>query len=459
MKFVSFHALVPFQGVNLNYGEDGLPKEMPLGGVSRTYISSQSQKRRERKMLADSGLPLTIPSRLGFDRFIRHPLEEQGVPVEEAMAIARTLSELATGKDPDKKAEQRAWDAVRKTATIQSKIERVLKSLNDARGKLDQATTDRQRASAENSVNRYQLNLTKMEAELAAIQEEATLVTTREILRITKVEMDALLQVAFDAHKRLREESGKGSLDSLAAKATKAAYKDLLRSLPDDKSEARSIRWGYGLDSALFGRMGTGDVISRVDGALHVAHAFTIHAAEVVPDCFVAVDELMQSYNPNNHGSGMMGETHLSSNVFSYFRVLDIEQARKNLSGFFDNDTSLVETLRQEVQRNIYALACPPLGAKAGSTAPYSRALWVMVEMGDSQPCQLGAFRRPVDFEPDVVANGFSAASRWYQDLLENHNINTERAMMVMGPKEHMTIPGERLSINQLAAWAAERIS
>ena len=49
-----------------------------------------------------------------------------------------------------------------------------------------------------------------------------------------------------------------------------------------------------GLAAALFGRMVTSDVEANIDAAVHVAHAFTVHAEESESDYLSVVDDLQR---------------------------------------------------------------------------------------------------------------------------------------------------------------------
>ena len=49
-----------------------------------------------------------------------------------------------------------------------------------------------------------------------------------------------------------------------------------------------------GLEGALFGRMVTSDPGANIEAAIHVAHAFTVHAEESESDYFSVVDDLQR---------------------------------------------------------------------------------------------------------------------------------------------------------------------
>lgn len=143
-----------------------------------------------------------------------------------------------------------------------------------------------------------------------------------------------------------------------------------------------------GLTSALFGRMVTSDPAANIDAPVHVAHAFTVHAAESEQDYFSVVDDLKSV--GDDGGADHIGETELTSGLFYGYVVLDI-------GGLVDNlgDRAMAGRVAERLIRLI-AEVSP--GAKRGSTAPYGYAHTMLIEAGDRQPRSLAeAFRDPCD--------------------------------------------------------------
>ena len=138
-----------------------------------------------------------------------------------------------------------------------------------------------------------------------------------------------------------------------------------------------------GLTGALFGRMVTSDPRANIDAAVHVAHAFTVHAEEAESDYFIAADDLPGEET----GADTIQETELTSGLFYGYVVVDLPGLLSNLGGDAE--------LAGEVLHNlIYLIAEVSPGAKLGSTAPYSRAAMMLLEAGDRQPRSLAeAFR------------------------------------------------------------------
>ncbi len=62
----------------------------------------------------------------------------------------------------------------------------------------------------------------------------------------------------------------------------------------DEKKNIEAMKLGSGLESALFGRMVTSDVLTGREASVFVAHAFTVHDSQVESDYFTVVDDLLQ---------------------------------------------------------------------------------------------------------------------------------------------------------------------
>ena len=137
----------------------------------------------------------------------------------------------------------------------------------------------------------------------------------------------------------------------------------------------------------MFGRMVTSDVEANVDAAVHVAHAFTVHAEESESDYFTVVDDLQRV--EDDAGADHIGETELTSGLFYGYVVVDRDMLVDNLGG----DS---EMAGEVAARLVHLIATVSPGAKLGPTAPYGYASWMLVEAGDRQPRSLAeAFREP----------------------------------------------------------------
>lgn len=195
-----------------------------------------------------------------------------------------------------------------------------------------------------------------------------------------------------------------------------------------------------GLTAALFGRMITSDPRANIDAPVHVAHAFTVHAEEAESDYFIAADDLARD---EDTGADTIQETELTSGLFYGYVVVDIPGLLRNVGRDVD--------LAGEVLHNLlYLIAEVSPGAKLGSTAPYSRASFMLVEAGDRQPRSLAeAFRTP------VAADTAAAV-----DKLAGHLADLDAAYATGESRRFLSIvdrevpSAERGSIADLAAFA-----
>ena len=142
-----------------------------------------------------------------------------------------------------------------------------------------------------------------------------------------------------------------------------------------------------GLTGALFGRMVTSDPEANITAPVHVAHAFTVHGEETESDYFTAVDDLAD----DAPGADTIQETELTSGLYYGYVVVDLPGLKRNLG-------PAAEALAGPVLHNlVHLIAEVSPGAKLGSTAPYSRASFMLLEAGDRQPRSLAeAFYKPV---------------------------------------------------------------
>lgn len=196
-----------------------------------------------------------------------------------------------------------------------------------------------------------------------------------------------------------------------------------------------------GLVAALFGRMVTADVEANIDAAVHVAHAFTVHAEESESDYFTVVDDLRRL--EDDPGADHINETELTCGLFYGYTVVDREVLLKNLAGD-------VDMAGEVCRRLIHLIATVSPGAKLGSTAPYAYASWMMVEAGDRQPRSLGeAFRNPCDATIEAAEK---AASRHLGKLDDTYGAAEARRLMSLNGA---TMPcADPVSLPDLARWA-----
>lgn len=200
-----------------------------------------------------------------------------------------------------------------------------------------------------------------------------------------------------------------------------------------------------GLTAALFGRMVTSDVAANVDGAIHVANAFTVHTARHESDFFTAVDELQPA---DMAGSAHMGDTDLASSLFYGYVVVDVDALVENLGG--DRDLAAEVT-----SRLVKLIATVSPGAKRGSTAPYAYASTVLVEAGTALPRSLAeAFRTPV--KPETHAATEAALAAYLSNYDAMYETGESRAALSLQPDSQLA--ANQMNISSLADFARNAV-
>lgn len=273
------------------------------------------------------------------------------------------------------------------------------------------------------------------EALLKAVYgDKATDKKSRQTLLLGEVEVAYLRD---EAKLLVTEAAGDGKAATALASDWNKAHKANLKAL----SEGAKLPGG--LTGALFGRMVTSDPSANIDAPVHVSHAFTVHEEEAESDYFIAADDLARD---EDTGADTIQETELTSGLFYGYVVVDIPGLLHNLSGDAEMAGSVLHNL-------IYLVAEVSPGAKLGSTAPYSRASFLLVEAGDRQPRSLAeAFRTPCKPETGQAVH---ALSNHLAMLDASYATGEARCVMSLGNAE---MPGaERGTLAELAAFAQSK--
>jgi CRISPR system Cascade subunit CasC len=180
----------------------------------------------------------------------------------------------------------------------------------------------------------------------------------------------------------LVQQCNEGVADTAAAVK---ALTERLKSSDEKKNLAAMSKAGAGLTAALFGRFVTSDLLARVDAPVHVAHAFTVHAADTEMDYFTVVDDL---HRDDETGAAHANQAELGAGVYYGHVAVDVPLLVSNLTAcpralWRQQDRGTADQVLQALVRSI---ASRSPGAKLGSTAPYSRAELVLLEVGSEQP-------------------------------------------------------------------------
>jgi len=249
------------------------------------------------------------------------------------------------------------------------------------------------------------------------------------------------------------------SQDNADAKSLKAAIAKFLK---EEKKNMAALKHGSGLESALFGRMVTSDVLASRDASVYVAHAFTVHEAQVENDYFTVVDELLRE--AGEPGSTGIFDTELASGLYYGYVVVDVPQLIANLEGVPATDWATLPPERRElagrvVQHLLHLIATVSPGAKRGSTAPFEWANFLLVEVGDWQPRSLaGAFHNALRVNQAALRE---TAVRMLADemakLDQAYGATLDRRFLAL---DTVAVPNaQKLPLHALADWVQAYIT
>ena len=215
-----------------------------------------------------------------------------------------------------------------------------------------------------------------------------------------------------------------------------------------------SAKLPAGLEGALFGRMVTSDPGANIEAAIHVAHAFTVHAEESESDYFSVVDDLQRE--DEDAGAAHIGDMELTAGLFYGYVVVDVPGLVSNLEGcdsgdWEDADRDLAGKV---VEHLTHLIATVSPGAKLGSTAPYACADLMLVEACNRQPRSLAnAYREPARARIEAATEKLTGYLSKLDQAYSGKEIR--RVMSV----EDCDIPkAERLCLDDLATWAADTV-
>ena len=262
---------------------------------------------------------------------------------------------------------------------------------------------------------------------------------TAQVTVLGKPELDYLCQLAREA---IGEAKGvRGEVEkAIDRRTSEKELKKNLQALKPGSLEA-------GLGAALFGRMVTGDILSRTDAAIHVAHAVTVHSQMTESDYFTAIDDLTSE--EGDQGSGHINASELTSGLFYGYVVVDVNGLVSNLG---DNRALAGEV----VERLVHIVSTVSPGAKKGSTAPYAYSHLVLVESGNAQPRTLqNAFIEPVRTSGNLVSNTYVAMQQHLVDLDAMYGKTESRAHAGLRTDGFFDA---KQSVAALAVWAKDQV-
>lgn len=161
---------------------------------------------------------------------------------------------------------------------------------------------------------------------------------------------------------------------------------------PKDDELAFMSKEHNSVDIAMFGRMLAvkGKMDLGLEGAVQVAHAFTVHEVAVEDDYFTAVDDLNEGPD-----AAHIGETEFASGVFYLYICINRDLLIENLQR---KDPEKAEELANKTLEALVGAAAKiaPTG-KQNSFGSRARTSYMLAEKGSDQPRALAvAFLKPV---------------------------------------------------------------
>jgi CRISPR system Cascade subunit CasC len=239
--------------------------------------------------------------------------------------------------------------------------------------------------------------------------------------------------------------------DALSEPDEKTAKAKVEAFFKDERANLRALKDGAGLESALWGRMVTSDPAANKDAAVHVAHAFTVHALEREMDFLTAVDDLKNRAAGDDSGAAGVFDAELTSGLYYGYVVVDVGLLTSNLAGDREIAGKVVEHL-------IHLIAQVSPGAKKGSTAPYAWAECLLVEAGDRQPRTLAnAFQTPVSLRTNSLLS--DAVSRMGAKLAAIDAVYDDPPEARRQAAVEFTIDDvQEVTLGALATWAADSV-
>lgn len=392
-RFIQIHSLTSYPAALLNRDDAGLAKRIPFGGAVRTRISSQCLKRHWR--VADDAEAL------------RNCADGQ-FSVRSRLSFERYVHGPLVSED--------GIDPAIAQAVTEAVMALVL-------GESAKAKAERKKQADE------------AEPPAATVQSNQVTVLGRRELDFLRAEARAIGNAVKDV---------KGAAAAVKQHFTRERIENL-----------KTLRLGAGLDAAMFGRMVTGDALARVDAALHVAHAFTVHAEQSESDYFSAVDDLRQEGPEAELGAGHINSAELTSGLYYGYVVIDLSSLIRNLGA----DRALAAEV---TRRMVHLIATVSPGAKLGSTAPHAYASLMLAEAADAQPRTLAnAFLSPVRLDAEPLAGAYDALAAHLGELDRIYARTARRGFALRNPgrlapvlKDEEHAP----SLAELAKWVAARV-
>jgi len=347
-NFVNYHILISHNSSCLNRDDMGMQKTAVFGGTRRVRISSQSLKREMRKPRLQEH----------SNNYWQQNLGEPSIRTRDLSKLnEKFIEELSDEFEP---------------AFVSEAIDRFVKTAKATAGEAD---------ASDNGDDPAEKGAAKKASKKIAV---APWVSNeiREICRVIK----AVKNEGLSADEMKKIEDTKKKKENLEDLIEKAINKKIEKQLKE-KAEAINNALASAVDIALFGRMTTDGLMSKVDGAMAVAHAITTHTVDGDIDWFTAVDDLIQ--DSGETGSGHLDTQEFSAGVFYRYASLNLSLLQKNLG--VDRARAL------EIAKHfLHLLATTIPSAKQNSFAAFNLTDFACVSLSDMPISLANAFEEPV---------------------------------------------------------------
>ncbi|MFC7326647.1 type I-E CRISPR-associated protein Cas7/Cse4/CasC [Marinactinospora rubrisoli] len=193
-----------------------------------------------------------------------------------------------------------------------------------------------------------------------------------------------------------------------------------LKQAENKKRAKRIANTGHSVDIALFGRMVADSSDINVDASAQVAHAISVHAADIESDYYTAVDDRRSDAEP---GAGMIGTVEFNAATLYRYAAVDVDRLADNLGVGVRDDRPGSEPVRRAVEAFVRCFAESMPTGKSNSFANHSLPDAIIVKLRDSRPINFaGAFEEAVP--QDAVSGQLAEACR----KLAEHIGDVERA-------------------------------
>ena len=350
-NFVNYHILISHNASCLNRDDMGMQKTAVFGGTRRVRISSQSLKREMRKPRLEE-----YNNSYWKQHFGEPSIRTRDLPKLKEKFIKELSDE---------------FDSV----FIAEAIDRFVKTTKSIAGEIEQDIV-----SDEEGGELAETGETKIASKKIAV---APWVGNeiREICRVIKAVKDEGL--SNEELKKIDETKKKEKREDLIDKVIDKKIKNKLK----EKSEIVASALALAVDIALFGRMATSGLMTRVDGAMAMAHSITTHTVDGDIDWFTAVDDLIQESGET--GSGHLDTQEFSAGVFYRYASLNLSLLQKNMSV----DRTVALTVAKHF---LHLLATSIPSAKQNSFAAFNPTDFVCVSLSDMPISLANAFEEPV---------------------------------------------------------------